>query len=43
MKERIEQIIKESFCNEEVWVRVDEEFGDAGINYLFSIGYPDAD
>ena len=40
MENNIKQIIEESCCTEEVWVRVEEEYGDEGINYLFSIGYP---
>ncbi len=42
MANRIQEIISESFCPEEVWVRVEEEFDDAGINYLFEIDYPQA-
>lgn len=42
MKKEIEAIIKEAACEEEVWVTVDEMFGDAGVNYLFEIGYPEA-
>ena len=41
MKERILQIIDESACDEEVWVRVEEEFGDSGINILLEMGYPE--
>ena len=43
LKERIEEIIEESTCCEEVWVRAEEEFGDGGVNYLLSIGYPEED
>ncbi len=39
MEKSIQKIIKESACNEEVWVTVDEQFGDDGINYLFSINF----
>lgn len=42
MKKEIEAIIKEAACEEEVWVTVGEMFGDAGVNYLFEIGYPEA-
>lgn len=39
MEERIAEIIEESACPEEVIVRSEEEFGDAGINYLMEIGF----
>ena len=39
MEERIKEIIRTSACNEEVWITVEEEFDDAGINYLMSIGF----
>lgn len=40
IKQQIKKIIEESACPEEVWVRVEEEFGDAGINILFKLGFP---
>lgn len=43
MEEKINEIIKESACNEEVWVRVEEMFDDAGVNYLMEIGFPYGD
>ncbi len=42
MEKRIQEIINESCCPEEVWVTVEEEFDDAGINYLLEIGYEQA-
>lgn len=41
MKERILQIIAESYSDEEVWVRVEGDYGDAGINILLEMGYPE--
>ncbi len=43
IKKEVKKIIKESACNEEVWVTVEEMFGDEGINILFEIGYPRED
>ena len=43
MEKRIRQIIDESACPEEVWVTVEEEFDDAGINYLYEIGYEEVE
>lgn len=40
MENRIEEIISEAACPEEVWTRVEEEFEDAGIAYLMNIDYP---
>lgn len=42
MIKEIKKIIKTSCCDEEVWVRVEEEFDDAGVNYLFEINFPEA-
>ena len=39
MEKRIKEIIKTSACPEEVWVRVEEEFGDAGMCYLYEIKF----
>ena len=41
MIKEIKKIIKESACNEEVWVTVEELFDDEGVNYLFEINYPE--
>lgn len=40
VKKEVKKIIKESACTEEVWVRVEEELGDLGINYLYKMGFP---
>ncbi|MBQ6223439.1 MAG: hypothetical protein IJJ44_12575 [Solobacterium sp.] len=37
MNKAIMKIIKESACYEEIWVTVDEKFGDDGINVLEAI------
>ena len=42
MERRINEIIESSACPEEVWVTVEEEFYDAGINYLFEMGFEEA-
>ena len=41
MIKKIKSIIKESACNEEVRVTVEELFDDEGVNYLFEINYPE--
>lgn len=41
VKESVLRIIAESFCDEEVWVRVEGEYGDLGINILLEMGYPE--
>ena len=43
MKKKINKIISESACNEEVWVTVEEMFGDAGMNILFEMNFPEED
>ena len=40
VKESILRIIAESYCEEEVWVRVEGEYGDLGIDILLELGYP---
>ena len=41
IRKEIEKIIAESACNEEVWITVDEMFGDAGMNILFEMNFPE--